>query len=133
MLLYNLEEERKKKNYTKETYYTPITNKFMRESNLTLQEKAFYIYLCGFGDKCFQNQATICKELGVTRPTLRKLMISLEEKNYIYVQRKFSTNTKEKATPIIHVIPLDKNDESRPSQHIDSILDYLKRTYPSDY
>ena len=108
MLLYNLEEERKKKNYTKETYYTPITNKFMRESNLTLQEKAFYIYLCGFGDKCFQNQATICKELGVTRPTLRKLMI-------------------------IHVIPLDKNDESRPSQHIDSILDYLKRTYPSDY
>lgn len=91
-------KKEKKKNYTKETYYTTITNKFMRESNLTLQEKAFYIYLCGFGDKCFQNQATICKELGVTRPTLRKLMISLEEKNYIYVQRKFSNKTKEKAT-----------------------------------
>lgn len=105
----------------------------MRESKLNLQEKAFYIYLRGFGDKCFQNQAIICEELGVTRPTLRKLMLSLEEKNYIYVQRRFGSKTKEKATPIIHVIPLNKNDESRPSQHIDSLLDYLKITYPSDY
>lgn len=135
MLLYDLEEERqkKKKNYTKDTFYTPVTNKFMRESKLKLQEKAFYIYLRGFGDKCFQNQAVICEELGITRPTLRKLMISLEEKKYIYVQRKFGTKTKEKATPVIHVIPLDKNDESKPSQYTDSLLEYLKSKYPSDY
>ncbi|MBN1057864.1 hypothetical protein [Clostridium botulinum] len=135
MLLYDLEEERqkKKKDYTKETFYTPVTNKFMRESKLNLQEKAFYIYLRGFGDKCFQNPAIICEELGVTRPTLRKLMIALEKKNYIYVQRKFGKKTKEKATPVIHVIPLGKNDESKPSQYVDSLLDYLKSTYPNDY
>ncbi|WP_291650955.1 hypothetical protein [Clostridium sp.] len=135
MLLYDLEEERhkKKKDYTKDTFYTPVTNKFMRESKLNLQEKAFYIYLRGFGDKCFQNQAIICKELGITRPTLRKLMISLEEKKYIYVQRKFGIKTKEKATPVIHTIPLDTNDGSNPSQYVDALLDYLKTTYPSDY
>lgn len=135
MLLYDLEAERqkKKKDYTKETFYTPVTNKFMRESTLSLQEKAFYIYLRGFGEKCFQGQEIICNELRITRPTLRKLMISLEEKKYIYVQRKYGTKTKEKATPVIHTIPLDTKDESKPSQYVDSLLDYLKSTYPSDY
>ncbi len=38
MLLYDLEEERqkKKKDYTKETFYIPVTNKFMGESKLNL-------------------------------------------------------------------------------------------------
>lgn len=49
---------------------------------------------------------------------MKKCYYNLEEKNYIYVQPKFNTKTKEKTTPIIHVIPLDKNDESRPYQHI---------------
>ena len=98
------------KKYTKENFYTPIFNAFMR-NDLSMQEKAFYIYVCGFGEKCFQSQANICKDLNITGPTLRKLMKSLEEKNYIYVQRKYSHKTKEKATPVIFPLPLDEKTE----------------------
>lgn len=53
----------------------------MRNKELNLQEKAFFIYIQGFGEKCFQNQTTICEELCISKPTLRKLMKSLEEKS----------------------------------------------------
>ena len=98
------------KKYTKENFYTPIFNAFMR-NDLSMQEKAFYIYVCGFGENYFQSQANICKDLNITKPTLRKLMKSLEEKNYIYVQRKYSHKTKEKATPVIFPLPLDEKTE----------------------
>lgn len=136
MLDYNItsldDYKTRKTNYTKDNYYTSVFNAFMRNTELTLQEKSFFIYLQGFGDKCFQNQSVICKELSITRPTLRKLMKSLEEKNYIYVQRKYSQKTKEKATPVIFPIPIDKNTGLL-SRHYESLIGYLKRTYPSDY
>lgn len=119
------------KKYTKENFYTPIFNAFMR-NELTLQEKSFYIYIRGFGEKCFQSQANICKDLNITGPTLRKLMKNLEEKNYIYVQRKYSHKTKEKATPVIFPLPLDEKTGLL-SHHSQQIIRYLQNTYPSDY
>lgn len=121
-----------KKKYTKDNFYIKVFNAFMRNNNLTLQEKAFYIYVCGFGEKCFQSQANICKDLNITGPTLRKLMKSLEEKNYIYVQRKYSHKTKEKATPVIFSLPLDEKTGLL-SHHNQQVIRYLKNTYPSDY
>lgn len=119
------------KKYSKENFYTPIFNAFMR-NKLSLQEKSFYIYIRGFGEKCFQSQANICKDLNITGPTLRKLMKSLEEKNYIYVQRKYSHKTKEKATPVIFPLPLDEKTGLL-SHHSQQIISYLQNTYPSNY
>ena len=119
------------KKYTKENFYTPIFNAFMR-NELSLQEKSFYIYIRGFGEKCFQSQANICKDLNITGPTLRKLMKSLEEKNYIYVQRKYSHKTKEKATPVIFLLILDEKTGLL-SHHSQQIIRYLQNTYRSDY
>ena len=100
---------KKKRDYTKENFYTPVFNAFMRNNELNTQEKSFFIYIQGFGNNCFQNQTTICEELAISKPTLRKLMKSLEEKGYIYIQRKYSHKTKEKATPAIFPIPIDEN------------------------
>ncbi|WP_099346970.1 helix-turn-helix domain-containing protein [Clostridium tertium] len=123
---------KKNKEYTKDNFYTPVFNAFMRNNELNIQEKAFFIYLQGFGEKCFQNQTTICNELEISKPTLRKLMRSLEEKEYIYIQRKYSYKTKEKATPVIFPIPIDEKTGLL-SQYSKQVIGYLKNTYPSDY
>lgn len=123
---------KKKKDYTKENFYTPVFNAFMRNNKLNIQEKSFFIYIQGFGEKCFQNQTTICEELAISKPTLRKLMNGLEEKGYIYVQRKYSHKTKEKATPVMFPIPIDENTGLL-SQHSKQLIGYMKSTYPSDY
>ncbi|EHK2326859.1 GIY-YIG nuclease family protein [Clostridium perfringens] len=109
-----------------------INNAFMRNKELNIQEKSFYIYVRGYGDKCFANQSTICDDLAISKPTLRKLMKSLEDKSYIYVQRKYSARTKEKATPVIFPIPLDENTGLLTEYHKE-IIEYTKYKYPSDY
>ncbi|UZP04408.1 helix-turn-helix domain-containing protein [Clostridium botulinum] len=131
MNVLNLNYEREKKK-TKDTFFVQIPNAFVRNKELNMQEKIFYIYVCGFGNSCFQNQSKICNELGITKPTLRKVMKGLEEKNYIYVQRKYSENAKEKATPVIYPLPLDK-ETGLLTNHYKEILDYSKTTFPSDY
>lgn len=123
---------KKNKEYTKENFYTPVYNAFMRNKELNIQEKSFFIYIQGFGEKCFQNQANIVEELVISKPTLRKLMTSLEEKEYIYIQRKYSHKTKEKATPVIFPMPIDENTGLL-SQHSKQLIRYMKLTYPSDY
>lgn len=40
---------KKKKEYNKDNFYTPVFNAFMRNIELNIQEKAFFIYLQGFG------------------------------------------------------------------------------------
>ncbi|WP_332585985.1 hypothetical protein [Clostridium sp.] len=59
-------------------------------------------------------------------------MISLEEKNYIYVQRKYSEKAKEKATPIIYPLPLDK-ETGLLTNHFKEIIKYSCKKSPSDY
>lgn len=123
---------KKKKEYTKENFYTPVFNAFIRNTELNIQEKCFFVYIQGFGDKCFQNQTTICEELQISKPTLRKLMQNLETKGYIYVQKKYSHKTKEKATPVIFPMPIDENTGLL-SQHSKQLIEYMKLSYPSDY
>lgn len=123
---------KKNREYTKDNFYTPVFNAFMRNNELNIQEKAFFIYVQGFGEKCFQNQSSICNELRLSKPTLRKIMKSLEDKEYIYVQRKYSHKTKEKATPVIFPIPIDEKTGLL-SQYSKQVIGYLKNTYPSDY
>lgn len=128
----DLELYKKKKEYNKDNFYTPVFNAFIRNKDLNIQEKCFFIYIQGFGEKCFQNQTTICEELNISKPTLRKLMNGLENKNYIYVQRKYSHNTNEKQPPVIFPIPIDENTGLL-SKHHKSLIEYLNSTYPSDY
>ncbi len=59
-------------------------------------------------------------------------MKSLEGKGYIYIQRKYSHKTKEKATPVIFPMPIDENTGLL-SQHSKQLIGYMKLTYPSDY
>lgn len=129
MEVIELSNYHQKKN--KDTFFVQITNSFMRNS-LSLQEKAFYIYVSGFGQKCFKTQKNICKDLSITAPTLRKVINSLEEKKYIYVQRKYSENSKEKNPPVIFPMPIDENT-GEPSKYVTTIINQLKMTYPSDY
>lgn len=132
MSLIDFQEVRKKKEYNKNNYYFPVPNAFMRNSELSLQEKSLFIYFNGFGDKYFQRQKIICNDLNITATTLRKLMKSLEEKDYIYVQRKYSEKSKEKSTPIIFPLPLDEKTGML-TQHHEEVITYLKMNYPSDY
>lgn len=132
MSLIDFQQIKKKKEYTKDNYYFPVPNAFMRNNELSLQEKSLFIYFHGFGDKCFQRQKIICNDLDITPTTLRKLMKSLEEKDYIYVQRKYSEKSKEKSTPIIFPLPLDENNGML-TQHHKEVINYLKISYPSDY
>lgn len=122
----------KEKKRTKDNYFVAVHNSFMRNKELTIAEKAFFIYLQGFGEKCFQNQTTICKELQISKPTLRKLINSLETKKYIYVQRKYSSKTKEKSSPVIFPMPIDENTGLL-SLFNESVLEHLEKCYPSDY
>lgn len=132
MTLIDFQQIKKKKEYTKENYYFPVPNAFMRNNELSLQEKSLFIYFNGFGDRCFQRQKIICDDLRITPTTLRKLMKSLEEKNCIYVQRKYSEKSKEKSTPIVFPIPLDEKTGML-TKHHKEIIEYLKEKYPSDY
>lgn len=59
-------------------------------------------------------------------------MKGLEDKGYIYVQRKYSHKTKEKAAPVIFPMPIDENTGLL-SQHSKQLIGYMKMTYPSDY
>ncbi|WP_017825422.1 helix-turn-helix domain-containing protein [Clostridium botulinum] len=117
---------------TKDNYFFQVPNAFSRNMELSMDEKMFYIYVCGFGNKCYQNQTTICKELSISKPKLRKIMKGLEEKKYVYIQRRFGEKTKEKATPVIYPLPLDKRTGLL-TNHYKEILDYSKTTFPSDY
>ncbi|EJT5935631.1 MAG: winged helix-turn-helix transcriptional regulator [Clostridium perfringens] len=81
---------------------------------------------------CDVNQRLICDDLAISRPTLRKLMKSLEDKGYIYVQRKYSARTKEKAILVIFQIPLDENTGLLTQYHKE-IIEYTKYKYQSDY
>lgn len=49
MSLIELQDYKSNKEYTKDNYYTPIPNAFMRNNKLNMQEKSLYIYFCGFG------------------------------------------------------------------------------------
>lgn len=129
MEVIELENYYKKRN--KDTFFVQVTNSFMRNS-LSLQEKSFYIYICGFGEKCFKSQKSICKDLSITAPTLRKIIVNLEDKQYIYVQRKYSDNCKEKNPPVIFPMPIDENTGG-PSKYVNTIINQLKISYPSDY
>lgn len=83
-------------------------------------------------DKCFQRQKVICDDLNITPTTLRKLMKSLEEKNYIYVQRKYSEKSREKKIPVIFPIPLSETTGVL-IEHYKEIIAYSKISFPSDY
>lgn len=73
---------------------------FMRNSNYTLYEKGLYLYLKSYGvnsNMAFPSIDTISSDLSLSRPTVIKLLKSLEEKNGLVI-RKGKRGSKENNT-----------------------------------
>ncbi|MEG1481805.1 hypothetical protein [Clostridium sp.] len=52
MTILNFNDYEKEKK-TKDNYFFQVPNAFSRNEELNMCEKMFYIYVCGFGNKCF--------------------------------------------------------------------------------
>lgn len=98
-----------KEKVTKENYFVKAYNSFMRNVELTLVEKSLYIYIIGFGNSCFVSQKIMMRDLGTTKPTLRKLLRNLEEKVYIYIQHRYVDGNNERLTNVYRYVPVGKN------------------------
>lgn len=66
-----------------------VYRNFMRCANISMQAKSVYCYLVSFAGqtgKAFPSQSTMCQELGITKPTLRKYISELVSAGAITVQ-----------------------------------------------
>lgn len=78
------------------SYFTQVPDMFVRRTDLTINEKMVFIYIWGYAaDKghAFPSQSRMLKELGITKPTLNKVLNALEEKNALYVVNQFKKST----------------------------------------
>lgn len=116
-----------KKKITQDNYFVQIHNSFVRNKALTLQEKLLYIM--GFGDECFIRQTRMQKALGLTKPTLRKLLKSFNYKGHLHIQNRYGQDKKEKLTNIYRFIPVNE-DTGEP---LKEILGYCNQRYYNDY
>ena len=114
-----------KEKVTKESYFVKTYNSFMRNVELTLAEKSLYIYIIGFGNSCFVSQKTMMRDLGITKPTLRKVLRNLEEKGYIYIQHRYAEDNNERLTNVYRYVPVDKNT----GKPIKEIFQYYQDRY----
>ncbi len=98
-----IEEKEKRKDIN--TFFSQITNSFIRNEELNVTEKIMYIYLKGYGDGSFPSQKTIMKHLQLSKPTIIKTLDSLQSKGYLYVHRRFKG--KEKLTNLHFLAEID--------------------------
>ena len=113
---------------TPRSYFVQVPNSFMRNPNLTMQEKSMYIYLWGFGGEnmnAYPSQARMIKELGISRPTIYKILKSLEDKGGLYIlNRKYKNE--EKTTNLYYLCAINNNDGC----FIKDYLNIVKDLYP---
>lgn len=78
------------------TYFTQVPDMFVRRTDLTINEKMVFIYIWGYAANkghAFPSQARMLKELGITKPTLNKVLNALEAKNGIFIVNQFKKST----------------------------------------
>ena len=125
----SLEEAIKHSNgiITPRTYFVQVPNSFIRNPNLTTNEKMMYLYLWGFGGETmnmYPSQARMEKELKLSRPTIIKILKSLEEKGGLYIIQRIKKDTKEKATNLYYLCAIDNNSGDFQKGYLDIIKAY---------
>lgn len=114
---------------TPDNYFVQVPNSFIRNSELTIQEKIIYIYLWGFGGNKsygYPSQAKMVKELNMSRATITKFLKSLEDKGGIYIINRYKKD-KGQTTNIYYLMEIDVNTGGFIKQY----LDILKEVYPT--
>ena len=79
---------------------------FIRDGNLTVTEKMVYMYIWTYGITTkvgHPSQDRMSKDLGVSKPTLRRIMDGLEKKNALLRITRFYYGTKEKTTSLYYL------------------------------
>lgn len=74
------------------SYFTQVPDAFCRRTDLNMNEKMLFIYLWGYAANkghAFPSQGRMLDELGITKPTLNKLLKSLETKGGIFIVNQF--------------------------------------------
>lgn len=113
-------------------FWIPVYNGLLRSDSLTGNELKIYLYYLSHGSVCFKTHSLISTELGLGIRTIQRCNKSLEDKKYIYVQRLYKDNSKEKDTLKVFPIPLSKYTGKLTENAID-MLEYFLEKYPSDY
>lgn len=70
--------------------YGIVAKLVMQDTEISLQAKGIYAYLCSFcggGTVCFPSRQKICKDLGINKDTFTKYMKQLTDKKYIIVKQ----------------------------------------------
>lgn len=112
---------------TPRTYFVQVPNSFIRNPNLTTNEKMMYLYLWGFGGEAmnmYPSQARMERELKLSRPTIIKILKSLEEKGGLYIIQRIRKDTKEKATNLYYLCAIDNNSGDFQKGYLDIIKAY---------
>ena len=110
--------------------YTPTPILFLRNPDLTIEEKIMYQYLWGFGIEKMQSypsQARMINDLGIGKNKVIRILKSLELKGGVYIINRFKKGTKEKTTNLYCLIPID----NKTGGFEDGYMNALQTLYPS--
>lgn len=112
------------------SYFTQVPDNFNRRPDLTMQEKLVFTYIWGYCSNkghAFPSQARMLKELATTKPTLNKILRSLEEKNGIYIINQYTDETMtEKTVNLYYISEVDLYTGEFKTEG----LDLIKAMYP---
>lgn len=111
------------------SYFTQVPDMFTRRTDLSMQEKMLFIYIWGYAANkghAFPTQSRMLKELGITKPTLNKILNSLEAKGGIYVVNQFIGNTSVRTANLYFLSVVDMKTGEFDNEY----LDMQKKLYP---
>lgn len=115
---------------TQEEIFVQVPNSFIRNPEYSVGEKIVYIYLWGYGinsGKVYPSQNKISKDLGLSKPTVIKILNQLEDKKGILILNRVLKDSKEKTTNLYCLSKINQQNGSFDS----SYLDILKTAYPN--
>ena len=115
---------------TPPSYFTQVPDKFYRRSDLTLQEKGVFVYIWGYSSNkghAFPSQSRMLKELGISKPTLNKILKSLEDKGGMYIINQYKDEAMtEKTVNLYYISEVDLYT----GEFKTNGLDIVKTVYP---
>lgn len=133
--MYNEEELRqmvadgKRIALTANTIFIQVPNSFMRNENLTINQKMIYLYLWGYGidlRPSYPSHATMKKHLGLSKPTIIEILKKLEELGGVYIINRIKKKTKAKTTNLYYLAEID----NKTGCFVDESLQMIRALYP---
>lgn len=109
--------------------FVQVPNSFMRNRSLNVTEKVLYIYIWGYGvstGQAYPSQTRIMDDLGISKPTIRKTLASLQEKKAILILNRIFKGTNEKSTNLYCLCRIDYKTGEFDNEY----LEKLKVIYP---